>query len=290
MIIDAHYHLDERLETIERLIDQMKRHSIDRIALIASMVDPFHVEGFAAKLANLSRKALLGKWKRVGLLMYNSTVTKKGRFSILGKMFDIYSQPDDDLVAQAIEAHPDKFYGWIFINPAVSDPIADIDKRAGDSGWVGVKCHPFWHRYSVKRLDNTCAYCTEKGLPLLLHLGGDNERGDYRYLPERHPNLKIIYAHSGVPYYHELWEYVKTQPNVFVDISSPYLDEPLRNATVKALGVHKCHYGTDGPYGYPATDGRYDHGAILAEIDRFPISQKEKERILGDNFQEIAGI
>jgi hypothetical protein len=36
MIADAHYHLDPRLESIERLLAQMREHAIGRVALIAA--------------------------------------------------------------------------------------------------------------------------------------------------------------------------------------------------------------------------------------------------------------
>ena len=128
----------------------------------------------------------------------------------------------------------------------------------------------------------------KKGLPLLIHLGGKKENGDFRHLPENHPKLKIIYAHAGVPHYQKLWPYAKSKKNVYIDLSSPYLDEPLRQTALKAMGPEKCLYGTDGPFGYPGNDARYDHGAIMAEIDRFPVSTKEKEGILGENFAGLA--
>ncbi len=290
MIIDAHYHIDERMEPLDRLVDQMKQHSIDKIALISPMVDPFQVEGIAEKLAHIARKTLLGKWKKTGLFIYNTTVTGSGKFTILGKTYAIYDQPDNELVARAMAAYPDKFLGWIFVNPVMGDPIKDIEDRLGNPAWIGVKCHPFWHRYPVKMLDDACSYCVENNLLLLLHLGGTKDRGDFQYLPERHPKLKIVYAHAGVPHYQEVWEYIKNKPNVFIDISSPYLDEPLRNYALKELGAEKCLYGSDGPFGYPGADGKYDHGAILAEIDRFPISETDKEKILGNNFKAIVGI
>lgn len=89
-----------------------------------------------------------------------------------------------------------------------------------------MKAHPFWHRYAVRMLDDVAAYCTERNWPLLIHLGGDEERGDYRYLPERHPKLKILYAHAGVPFYQQVWEYVREKHNVFIDLSNPvYVDD-----------------------------------------------------------------
>ncbi|RJP85243.1 MAG: amidohydrolase [Desulfobacteraceae bacterium] len=291
MIIDMHYHLDERMETMDRLLTQMDRHRIDRVALIAQVVDPFHVEGVAERLAHLVRNMLRGFWRRLGLLAYESTVTKSGKFSILGKTYPIYELPDNRIVADAIKTHPDRFYGWFFINPAKQDAVAALEKNLETPGWIGAKCHPFWHRYPISRLDDAAALCSQRGLPLLIHLGGKKENGDFKYLPDRHPNLKIIYAHAGVPHYQHLWDHIKTKKNVTIDLSSPYLDEPLRRAAVSALGPEKCLYGSDGPFGYPAADDHgYDHGAIMDEINRLPISTKDKEGILGKNFKDLAGL
>ena len=290
MIIDMHYHLDERMETMDHLLAQMAQFQIYRTALIAPMVDPFHVEGVADRLARFVRNLLTGFWQPLGKVAYETTVTKSGQFSILGKTYNIDRLPDNQVVANALAAHPDKFYGWIFINPADTDAQSVIEEYADRPGWIGVKCHPFWHQYPVSILDDVAALCRAKELPLLIHLGGKKENGDFTYLPDRHPELKIIYAHAGVPHYHKLWEDAKNRQNVFIDLSSPYLDEPLRRAAVNAMGPGKCLYGTDGPFGYPGEDRLYDHGAILAEIDRLPIRSAEKEKILWKNFADLAGL
>ena len=95
MIIDMHYHLDENMEPMDRLIAQMDKFHIDRIALVSQMVEPFHVEGVAEKLSNFVRTLLTGFWYRLGLLAYESTVTKSGKFSILGKTYNIDQLPDN---------------------------------------------------------------------------------------------------------------------------------------------------------------------------------------------------
>lgn len=290
MIIDMHYHLDENMEPMDRLLTQMDKFHIDRIVLIAQMVEPFRVEGVAEKLSNFVRLLLTGFWYRLGLLAYESTVTKSGKFSILGKTYNIDQLPDNNTVAAAVTAHPDRFYGWFFINPSKHDAVSEMEKGLENKGWVGVKCHPFWHQYPVDLLDDAAALCSEKGIPLLIHIGGKKDNGDFRHIPERHPKLNIIYAHAGVPHYRRLWDYAKSKKNIFIDLSSPYLNIPLRLAAMKAMGPEKCLYGTDGPFGYPADDGIYDHGAILGEIQNFPISDREKEMIAGQNFAQIAGI
>ena len=117
MIIDAHYHLDERIEPLDGLIDQMDRHGIDRVALITSMNDPFEFKGIAARAGALLPSLLMGVWRHVGLCMYNSSVTSEGELSLLGKTHRIYDLPNNEDVAHALMSHPDRFYGWIFVNP-----------------------------------------------------------------------------------------------------------------------------------------------------------------------------
>lgn len=72
-----------------------------------------------------------------------------------------------------------------------------------------------------------------------------------------------------------------------VDLSSPYLDEPLARAAVAAMGPERCLYGTDSPYGFHGDDGSYDYGAIRGWIERLPVSAQERDRVFADNFQAI---
>ena len=46
-----------------------------------------------------------------------------------------------------MRAHPDRFWGWVFVNPRAADPQAELERWAGEPGWIGVKAHPFWHRW-----------------------------------------------------------------------------------------------------------------------------------------------
>lgn len=282
MIIDAHYHLEERMETLDKLLVQMKQHDIDRVALIPTMVEPIHLSRIAEFAGKMLPKLLISRWRGLGFLLYNTTVTEDGRFSALGKMHDIYDKPNNESVSQVMKAYPDRFYGWIFVNPRVADPIHEIERWTGESGWIGVKTHPFWHRCAINLLDDTAAYCVEKGWPLLMHLGSTTERGDFRYLPDRHPKLKIIYAHAGIPFYRELWEYARGKENVYIDLSNPYyVDDQVRFEAVKAIGAEKVIHGTDGPYAHATQDRMRDYVLELS------LSDNEKERILGGNFKDL---
>ena len=206
MIIDAHYHFEPRMETEERLLAQMDKHHIDKIALIPTLCDPIHIPPAIERFADFARVLQMSRWGRgVGMFFYNTTINGKGEFSVLGKTYTIYPQPDNETTAGLIERHPNRVYGWITINPAEGDPKPLLEKYGDRPGWIGVKVHPFWHRYSVEMLDETARWCVAKNIPMLLHLGGKADSGNYRHLPEKHPKLKLIYAHAGEPFYRPLW-------------------------------------------------------------------------------------
>jgi len=246
------------------------------------MNEPVEFKGIAARTGALLPTLLMGMWRRVGLLLYNSSVTADSKLSLLGKKYQIYGLPNNKDVAQVLLSHPNKFYGWIFVNPVLTDPISELDKWTDKSGWIGVKSHPFWHQYPLSELDDVAEYCEDKDFPLLVHLGGNRERGDYRFLPDRHPRLKVIYAHAGVPFYREVWDYVNNRDNIFIDLSNPlYVNEQVRIEAVKKVGAEKCVHGTDGPY------LGADQGTMLENIYQLPLSSSDKDRILGGNFIDI---
>ena len=41
MIIDCHYHLEERIFSVDRLISEMQKSGVDKVALMGSMIEPF---------------------------------------------------------------------------------------------------------------------------------------------------------------------------------------------------------------------------------------------------------
>jgi predicted TIM-barrel fold metal-dependent hydrolase len=282
MIVDAHYHLEERMETVEALLDQMQKHDVKRVALIPKINEPFHITPIPKKASELLPRLLMGRLRLLGLLLYKSTATSDEKLSTLGTKYLLYHKPDNTYIDRAIQEYPDKFFGWIFVNPKTMDSMKEVERWFGGQGWIGVKTHPFWHSYPITMLDDVAAFCEEKNMPILVHLGGDRESGDYRFLPERHPRLRIIYAHAATPYFSEVWNYAKKKENIYVDLSSlVFTDQGVISSVVDTLGTEKCLYGTDGPYA-DATQARK-----LDRVLQLSLSVNEQGQILGENFLEI---
>jgi predicted TIM-barrel fold metal-dependent hydrolase len=287
MVIDCHMHYEPEIFPLERMLASMESHGIEQTALISTMVEPFSLESKSKALAGDLMRSTLMHANPLGQVLYQSTLSKKGYFILLGSKYRIYDEPDNRSVAEVIDKHPDRFVGWIFVNPSAGDPMSEIEEWSSHPGMVGVKAHPFWHRYSVELLDPVAEWCRDHGYPLLIHLGARGGSGDYRRLPEKYQGLKVLYAHAGIPHYRALWAYIKDRKDIYVDLSSPYLNEKLVRTAVDFLGAGKCLYGTDGPYGGQAAGEDFDYGLIKGWIGALPLSEKELQKITSGNFESI---
>lgn len=288
-MIDCHYHLDETMVSVPGLVASMDEAGIGRSALIAPLCPPIEETPVAKYGAPILCRLLLGKsglLQKGALWFYSSIVKDDHTVDVGTKSLEVYVQPDNDIILKAVESRPDRFLGWVFVNPAgPAEPVEEIE-RCLRSGIIGVKAHPYWHKYRVSLLAETAAFCEEKGLPLLIHLGTE-DNGDFKILPEKFPRLKTIYAHAGIPYYAPVCEYAREKKNVYVDISNmSYAGLPASAQAIKLAGADKCVFGTDGPYFHDHND-RFDFGPHLAKIEALGLDREKRELVMERNFQEI---
>jgi predicted TIM-barrel fold metal-dependent hydrolase len=289
MIIDCHYHLEERLLKTDELLSRMDTSGVDRVALIASMVEPYSEPSpFLVGLLQflLTHGTLRGIGKRLV-----ANFNEQGDMKILGKVYKIDKDPDNGPVFNAVKKYPDRFSGWIFVNPrGKNNQVKEFEKWKDTSGAIGVKAHSFWHHYNPEELAPVAELLAKSGKPLLIHVGFGQE-GDFYSLLKKAPQLKLILAHAGFPVYRETWEKIKDKKNVYVDLSqTTYEGESITRQVVEYLGVDRCLFGTDGPFGFHASDGKFDYGFIKRRIERLFHDKGVQRRLLGENFAEIASI
>lgn len=286
MIVDCHAHYDPRMLDLGTMMAKMDAAGVDKVALIPVMNDP--LPDTPDQLLAIIRWLMKSKAGRLAAEgTHRALFTAEGDLRLKGQVFQIYARPDNAAVAQVMAARPDRIYGWIFLNPRNNPGVLDeLERWRSVSGMIGVKVHPHWHDYHTRILGPVLSRAEELGLPLLIHLGF-RRRGDYCTIAQQHPRLKIICAHAGFPYYGQLWRHIRSYPNVYVDLSSPYLNETLVRDAVKSVGPHRCLYGTDSPYGFHDQDGTYDYGHIKGWIERLPVSAAEMDGILGGTFLDL---
>jgi predicted TIM-barrel fold metal-dependent hydrolase len=77
-------------------------------------------------------------------------------------------------------------------------------------------------------------------------------------------------------------------PNIYLDLSGPYLSKNLVAKAVQFIGPDKLIYGTDAPYGLRTnTPGELSYAGSRSWVDSLPIPSKEKEKIFSGNLLSL---
>ena len=104
MIIDCHFHLDERLMPVDAILRKMDDAGIDRVALMAPLVDPF-VEP-PPFLISVLQFLLFHRPLRWAGKAAVSNFTKNGEIKILGRPCPIYAELDNaSILAGELKGH-----------------------------------------------------------------------------------------------------------------------------------------------------------------------------------------
>ncbi len=281
--------IEQRALGTEDLLREMDRSGVDRAALMGSMIELFP-EPPRALLRILQAILENRRLRKLGQLLV-ANFTPRGEVKILGRPFRIVTDPDNGAIFNAVRRHPDRFLGWVFVNPRGRlDPLDELRKYGGEAGFIGVKAHPFWHHFAPVELLSVAQELAGLGKPLLIHCGF-GEEGDYGALLARVPELKLVLAHTGFPEYSDTWRAVLSMANVYLDISqTSYVSEKATRESVAYLGPERLLFGTDGPYGFHDAQGRYDYGFIKRRVERLFPDQGVRRRLLGENFAELVGL
>ena len=189
--------------------------------------------------------------------------------------------PDNNTTANIIKNNPNRFIGWIFINPLKNNSFDELDKWRSVKGMIGIKIHPFWHRYSMSEVYQLGDLAEKYNYPLMIHLGFDSVE-DISKFCTKFSKLTIIFSHAGFPLYQNIWPLIKISSRIFVDLSSHHVDKRIVNKAVSYLGADYCLFGTDDPYGNPKS-GIW----IQNWIEAMDLNKDQKEKIFSSNFNKI---
>ena len=186
---------------------------------------------------------------------------------------------DQESVITAVREYPQRFYGYMMVNPVAPSPAADVE-RALASGHIHALCFfPAMHRYSIQDdrvaalLDLLAAspraiafvHCgvlsvgvrKKLGLPSPFDMRFSNPI-DVHAMALRYPKVRFVIPHFGAGYLREALMLCDLCPNVYLDTSSSnswmryeeaHVD--LRTVFRRALdvaGPTRLFFGTDSSY------------------------------------------
>ncbi len=259
MLIDSHFHYLKEEFDRDQMIRTMDKEGIDKIALMAEILGPYDMNPHLLPMKMM--RSIMGKRIFLPLLRASLSTFRPNGIRILGEDLPIYALPDNESVFEQVKAAPDRFYGYVFVNPGVQtkeEMKQEIDRYKNIPGFCGVKTHPFYHRYTAKVMEPLFQLMQEYKKPLLIHMSFSDRKWILKWI-KKYPDVDVILAHCAFPYFNIIWPKLKKYPNVYVDISnSSYIDADMARKAVDVLGADHVLYGSDGPYGDRTEDGAPD--------------------------------
>jgi predicted TIM-barrel fold metal-dependent hydrolase len=173
----------------------------------------------------------------------------------------------NERIAELVARRPDKYIGFMALDPTDPGAISEMDRCVSDLGLKGIKLYPTMQHCDIRdaRFFPFFHRAQQHRLPILLHLGASPFPGSIlRYsqpllldeVAPAFPEVKFIIAHLGHPWQRDTAIVVRKHPNVFADISGVW-HRPWEgyNAIITCIewGVtEKLLFGSDYPLWTPA--------------------------------------
>jgi predicted TIM-barrel fold metal-dependent hydrolase len=219
---------------------------------------------------------------------------------------------DEDSVAAAVAAHPERFYGYFMLDPLQPDASERIERVAEKLHCVCL--FPAMHRYSVadERVAPVLEIAAAHRMAIFVHCGalsvgvrkklGIPSPFDMRFsnplelhpVALRYPQARFVVPHFGAGLFREALILADLCPNVWFDTSSTnrwtlYEDLSLRNVfsrCLDVLGGGRLLFGTDSSF-FP----RGWHREILDQqtkaLYELGLKSAEAEQILSGNLEKL---
>jgi len=204
-----------------------------------------------------------------------------------------------ELVADAVNRHPDRFHGLAGLDPTEGMAgVRQLEKGVREYGFIGAHFYPHWFELAPDhaRWYPFYAKCCELGVPVQLQVG-QSMLYDPSY-PLRSvgrpialdavacdfPELKIVGIHIGIPWTDEMIAMAWKHPNVFIgtDAHSPKYWPESFVRYLNSYGQDKVIFGTDFPV--------LDFERTRAEIDALGLKPQAKRKLLRDNALRVYGL
>ncbi len=270
------------------------------------MIIDFHTHQFPDKIAEKTIAMLAG---RSGLTPATDGTARglseklKADGIDLGVVLPVVTRPGqfDTVNACAARLHGEypRLLSFGGIHPDDEDIPGHVAKIA-ELGLRGIKIHPDYQGVMIddERYVRIAKDALSHNLILVTHAGVDDGVGGETHCPPdraakfldavydgKEPDeAKLVFAHGGG---NRMFDSVLTYlagRNVYFDLSyiCSYIAPETALSLIRAHGAERILFGSDCPWGDP--------GKTLRFIRDLPVSDKEKEAILGGNAERLLGI
>jgi hypothetical protein len=190
----------------------------------------------------------------------------------------------NEWVHKVVKQYPDRFFGYIGINPNYPELIeSEIEKHWERGRMSAIKIHPETHDYPPDGMEYHRVYeiLQERRGLLLSHVWGIDNVKVFGKLAKQYDSVTFILGHSGgVP--KAIYEAIKVASecnNVYLDLTGSFHYEGIVELMVREVGADRVLFGTDAPF--------LDSRPAVGRVGYAEISEEDKAKILGLNMKKI---
>ncbi len=211
---------------------------------------------------------------------------------------------DQELIAEFVQEHSDRFIGWCSVDPNDADCVEQLSYYVNDLGLRGLKCSPIYQNWDPQDPKHLPLFKRAEalGIPVNIHQGTSFVRtGPLKFanpiqledIAVACPDLRIVISHMGHPWEDECVVLIRKHPNLFANVSALHY-RPLRHyqAFISAIeyGVeHKLIFGSDFPSATPeqVVAGQWKINDVVQGTSLPRVSDEIIHNILFENWKRF---
>lgn len=229
----------------------------------------------------------------------SALVASMDRFGVdVACVSGIATMQQNDEVAAAVAARPDRLVGFALFNPRYDDGPQELERLLAGPHFRGIgEVHPtsYHHSYPItgERYRPMFELAERYGAPVLIHSGPESERdvcspAMIGEMAGAHPDAVIILGHCGAyganpwPLLDEAIGVARRHANVWLDLCGTGRHLGIVEHVVAAVGDERVLFGSDATF----------HGwaAEIAHVALADLPENSKRRILGANMAAVLGL
>ncbi len=302
-VLDAHAHLFSRrfFETLHK-----QRPASAPEQSVDEMVEGLGWEPPAPSNAATSNARLADRW-----------VEELDRCGVERSVLMASVPGDEESAAEAVRAHPDRFFGYFMLDPAAPDAESRAARAFDELGLQGLCLFPAMLRFSVQdeRLEPLYRLAGERpGAVVFVHMGvltlgvrrklGLGSKFDMSFsnpldlhrVALAHPETRFVIPHFGAGLFREALMLADLCPNVYLDTSSsnswtkyltprPTLADVFRQA-LDVVGPGRLLFGSDSSFFPRGWNGSVFEAQVEA-LQAATAGAEEARAIFGENLRSL---
>ena len=197
-------------------------------------------------------------------------------------------EPANRMMAEAVREHPDRFYGWVRVDPwQGKNALAELKIGIEDLGLNGLLLHPYEELFQIsdRKVDPLMEYAESVKIPVMIETGYHllSHPLDLAELANRFPKVNIIGTH-GLQMDDAGFALTDSDlamrecANIVMESSGMYAPDNMVGV-VEKLGSERLLFGSHSPWLNLVFE--------IDRIDRLALTEKQKEAVFGANILNL---